>query len=91
MFSAFTPPPIGTSLVAMPVSSPPKETFFVRVSGSSMIDAGINDGDLLIVDRQQTVVNGKIVIAVVNGDLTVKRIFMEKDKVILYPENFDKV
>lgn len=65
----------------------PKDTFFVRVSGESMIDAGINDGDLLIVDRTLPVVNGKIVIAVVNGDLTVKRIFLERDKVILYPEN----
>ena len=67
----------------------PKDTFFVRVSGDSMIDAGIHDGDLLIVDRKQRVINGKIVIAVVNGDLTVKRIFMEEDKVILYPENPD--
>lgn len=67
----------------------PKDTFFVRVSGDSMRDAGINDGDLLIVDRHQQVINGKIVIAVVNGDLTVKRIFMEADKIILYPENPD--
>ena len=67
----------------------PQNTFFVRVSGHSMIDAGIHDGDLLIVDRQKPVVSGRIIIAVVNGDLTVKRIYMGEDKIILCPENPD--
>lgn len=65
----------------------PKSTFFVRVSGDSMIGAGIHEGDLLVVDRDKTVLNGKIVIAIINGDIAVKRIFMEENKVLLYPEN----
>lgn len=51
----------------------PAATFFVRASGSSMIGAGIFDKDLLIVDRSVEPASGKIVIAAVNGELTVKR------------------
>ena len=51
----------------------PVATFFVRVAGESMKDAGINHGDILVVDRSLEAVNGKIVIAIVNGELTVKR------------------
>jgi DNA polymerase V len=54
----------------------PTATFFVRVAGDSMKDAGINHGDILVVDRSQEAVSGKIVIAIVNGELTVKR-FMQ--------------
>lgn len=62
-------------------------TFFVRVSGDSMIEAGIHPGDLLIVDRSLRPANGKVVIAVINGELTVKRLFKEKNKLYLTPEN----
>jgi DNA polymerase V len=65
----------------------PSATFFVKVSGNSMIDAGIHDKDLLIVDRSLTPCHGKIVIAAVNGELTVKRLLIQDDKVILMPEN----
>ncbi|TFG89809.1 MAG: translesion error-prone DNA polymerase V autoproteolytic subunit [Syntrophobacterales bacterium] len=65
----------------------PAATFFVKVSGSSMIDAGIHDGDILIVDRSLKPANKKVVIAVVNGELTVRRIRVTKDKVILISEN----
>lgn len=65
----------------------PAATFMLRVEGDSMIGAGIHDGDLLIVDRSLTAVNGSIVIAVVNGDLTVKRLSKQKNKVVLMPEN----
>ena len=51
----------------------PVATFFVRVAGESMKDAGINHGDILVVDRSLEAVSGKIVIAIVNGELTVKR------------------
>lgn len=51
----------------------PSATFFVRASGNSMIGAGIFDKDLLIVDRSLEPVSGKVVIAAVNGELTVKR------------------
>ena len=65
----------------------PAATFFVRVSGDSMIDAGIHSGDILIVDRAEEVTSNKIVIAVLNGELTVKRLRKEKDAIYLVPEN----
>ena len=51
----------------------PPATFFVRVTGDSMIGAGINHGDLLVVDRSLEPASGRIIIAVLNGELTVKR------------------
>lgn len=65
----------------------PAATFFVRVKGDSMIGAGIFSGDLLIVDRAMNPTNGSIVIAVVNGDLTVKRLHRSKGGITLLPEN----
>lgn len=52
----------------------PSATFFVRVDGDSMLEAGIHSGDILIVDRAVEPADNKIVIAVLNGELTVKRI-----------------
>jgi len=65
----------------------PAATFFVKVSGNSMIDAGIHDGDILIVDRSLKPADKKVVIAVVNGELAVRRIRVTKGKVVLVPEN----
>jgi len=65
----------------------PAATFFVRVSGSSMIDAGIFPGDILIVDRSLEAVDKKIVIAVVDGELTVKRLRIRSGMPFLEPEN----
>jgi DNA polymerase V len=48
-------------------------TFFMKVSGSSMINAGIFDGDIVIVDRSVKPANGKIVIAVIDGDMLIRR------------------
>lgn len=62
-------------------------TFFVRAKGNSMVGAGIFDGDLLVVDKSLTPTSGDIVIAVVDGDLTVKRLINRGGKVILKPEN----
>ena len=62
-------------------------TFFVRVSGRSMIDAGIQPDDILIVDRSLEAKHGKIVIAVLNGEVTVKRLYDHNGKVILKAEN----
>jgi len=62
-------------------------TFFLRVSGDSMIDAGIHDGDLLIVDRSITPTNKKIVVAVVDGELLVKRLLRENERILLAAEN----
>lgn len=65
----------------------PAATFFVRVSGESMKDAGIHTGDILIVDRSIEPQNNAVVIAVVNGDFTVKRISRKNGKLFLMPEN----
>ncbi|MBZ0253898.1 MAG: hypothetical protein K8I02_11220, partial [Candidatus Methylomirabilis sp.] len=59
----------------------------VRVSGDSMIGAGIHDGDLLIVDRSIEPADGKVVIAVLDGELTVKRLRLRGGKARLVPEN----
>ncbi len=68
----------------------PSATFLVRVSGHSMKDAGINENDILIVDRSIAPSNGKVVVAAVDGLLTVKRISKTRDgKLFLMPENSD--
>ena len=62
-------------------------TFYARVSGDSMIGAGLDDGDLLVIDRSLSPENGKIAICFIDGDFTVKRIKKEKGKFYLMPEN----
>jgi DNA polymerase V len=62
-------------------------TFFVRARGSSMEGAGIFEGDLLIVDKSLSAVSGDIVIAFVDGGLTMKRFIDRDGKIILKPEN----
>ena len=68
------------------VTNPPA-TFFVRVSGQSMIDAGIHDGDLLIVDRSLEPRDNSVVIASIFGELTVKRIRKRAGRLFLVPDN----
>jgi DNA polymerase V len=65
----------------------PSATFLVRVKGDSMKDAGIHSGDTLIVDRSQEPQSGDVVVAVVNGNLAVKRLRVEEDGVRLLSEN----
>jgi len=65
----------------------PAATYFVRVTGDSMVEAGIHSGDLLIVDRSLEPRDKDVVIANVNGELTVKRIRIKSGKVTLMPEN----
>ena len=65
----------------------PAATFFVRTSGNSMTGAHIHDGDLLIVDRSLEATHGDIVIAVVQGEITVKRLHYQRGEVALVPEN----
>ncbi|MBW1645957.1 MAG: translesion error-prone DNA polymerase V autoproteolytic subunit [Deltaproteobacteria bacterium] len=65
----------------------PAATFFVRVAGDSMIEAGIHDGDLLLVDRSLEAADGKVVIAVINGELLVKRVRRAGNRLLLLPEN----
>src|SRR5262245_51633992 len=64
----------------------PTATFFVRVAGESMREAGIHSGDVLIVDRALTPSDGSVVIAVVNGELTVKRLSKRQGKGMLVPD-----
>jgi len=67
--------------------SHPAATFFVRVMGDSMQNAGICSGDVLIVDRSLEVLENAIVIAVVNGEFTVKRLLKKEGRIFLAPEN----
>ena len=67
----------------------PASTFFVKVKGDSMVGAGINSGDMLIVDRSIKPKDKKIVVAVLNGDFTVKRYREKNEKQFLMAENPD--
>ena len=62
-------------------------TFFVRVAGRSMENAGIHDGDLLVVDRAVEPKDGSIVVAALDGELTVKRYRQHGEQPVLVPEN----
>ena len=65
----------------------PAATFFVIASGDSMSNAHIHEGDMLVVDRSIPATHGKIVIAAVNGELTVKRLSAINGRIQLVPEN----
>lgn len=62
-------------------------TFYARVRGNSMIDANIEDGDLLVIDRSIESRNGKIAVCMIDGEFTIKRLKVEKKCVYLMPEN----
>ena len=64
-----------------------ESTFYARVSGDSMLGAGIDDGDLLVIDKSLSPKNGKIAVCFIDGDFTVKRIVREKGKLYLKAEN----
>ncbi|MDR5703770.1 MAG: transcriptional repressor LexA [Armatimonadota bacterium] len=64
-----------------------EEVFLLRVRGDSMVGAGIFDGDLLLVRRQQTAENGDIVVALLEDEATVKRFYKEREYIRLQPEN----
>lgn len=66
---------------------PNEETFMLNVKGNSMINAGINDGDQIIVAKRPVANNGDIVVALVNDSATVKRFYKEDDCIRLQPEN----
>ena len=63
------------------------ESFMLTVRGESMIEAGILDGDYILVKRQNTADNGQIVVALIGEEATVKTFYKEKDHIILQPEN----
>lgn len=62
-------------------------TFYARVSGQSMVDAGLDDNDLLVIDRSLEPAHNKIAVCFLDGEFTVKRLRVEKDGVWLQPEN----
>ena len=62
-------------------------TFYARVAGQSMVGAGLDDGDLLVIDRSLEPTDGKIAVCFIDGEFTVKRLNVDKDCVWLMPEN----
>lgn len=73
---------LNTHLIAHPAA-----TYFGRVQGDSMRDAGITDGDLLVIDKSIVPADGKIAVCYLDGEFTLKRIKVEQDAVWLVPEN----
>ena len=72
----------------LPVNSFNKDdTFMLKIVGDSMINAGIFDGDTVIVDRTKEAENAKIVVALIDESATVKRFFRKEDRIVLHPEN----
>lgn len=67
----------------------PSATFYGRVKGQSLKNAGISDGDLLIIDRSLEPANGKIAVCYIDGEFTAKRIKRTKSELWLMPENDD--
>jgi len=65
----------------------PSATFYGRVKGDSLINAGISNGDLLIIDRSIEPANGKIAVCYIDGEFTAKRIQISRNEVWLIPEN----
>ena len=66
-----------------------ESTFYARVSGNSMEGAGLSDGDLIVIDRSLNPENNKIAVCYIDGEFTVKRIKVIKNKLYLKPENKD--
>ena len=62
-------------------------TFYARVSGNSMENAGLSDGDLIVIDRSINPENNKIAVCYIDGDFTVKRIIKKEGQLYLKPEN----
>ena len=70
-----------------PFVRPGKSYFALRVRGQSMIEAGILEGDLAVIEQAQTAVDGQIVVAVIDNAITLKRFYKEADRIRLQPEN----
>ena len=65
----------------------PEATFYARVKGHSMKDAGIQDGDLLVIDKAQEPKDGCVAVCAIDGEFTLKRLAVEKDGIYLMPAN----
>ncbi len=77
----------GTFPVATRLASPPYQYFILRASGDSMDQSGINDGDLLLVRQQCVARNGDSVVALVDGEATVKEFHISKGAIVLMPKS----
>ena len=75
------------STMSLPAEMAGDQTFILRVRGESMIEAGILDGDFVVVHQQPTAENGEIVVAMIDDSATVKTFYREPDRVRLQPEN----
>jgi len=75
------------STMCLPAELADESTFLLRVSGDSMIEAGILDGDFVVVRKQETASNGDIVVALLDSEATVKRFYREANQIRLQPEN----
>lgn len=64
-----------------------KQLFMLKIKGSSMIDAGILNGDMAIIEKTNFALNGEIIVALLDNEATIKRFFKEKDYIRLQPEN----
>ena len=62
-------------------------TFYARVDGESMLGAGLNDGDLIVIDRSEEPKNGSIAVCFLDGEFTVKRLKLKNKEIYLMPEN----
>ena len=76
-----------TFTIPLNFTKPKNELFMLKVSGSSMIEAGILDGDLAIIEKVNTAKNGDIVVALIENEATIKRFFKEEGHIRLQPEN----
>lgn len=65
----------------------PSSTFFAKVSGQSMIEDGVDDGDLLIIDKAIAPFEGSLAVCYLDGEFTLKRVKIEKDAIFLVPAN----
>lgn len=70
------------------VTKHPSATYFARVNGTSMVP-DLNEGDLLVIDRSLDPADGKIAVCFVDGEFTIKRIKIEKERCLLIPSNSD--
>ncbi len=76
--------------VSVPGNMVRSNTYALRVSGHSMIDDNIQDGDVIVVERRETAENGQTVVAMINGEqVTLKKFYVEKDGIRLQPANPD--
>ncbi|MCX7966737.1 MAG: transcriptional repressor LexA [Syntrophorhabdaceae bacterium] len=78
---------IDMHIAVDPQLFPQTDTFALRVRGDSMRDAGIFDGDFVIVKKQNTIEHGEIGVILIGDEATIKRVLFEKEKIILKPEN----